>query len=102
MERFKNKRLLTAGIASSVPESQIHLMWMLIDRMETEDRDTHQFFTLSRIGETGSYIQAIEHMQEQPEYHSPIMYFPTEGCFEGRVYVIDDGSANVMCLPQER
>lgn len=102
MERFKNRRLITRGVKSNIPERQIHLLWNLIDNMEIKDKDTHQFFTLSRIGETGRYIQVIEHMQEQPEYHSPVMYYPTEYCYEGKVYVIDDGSASVMCLPQER
>ena len=101
-ERFKNDRLTTTGIRSCVPAHLVALMWSLIDNMEIEQKDSYQFFTLSVIGEDDTRVQVIEHTQEQPEYHSPIVYVPFEPYWSGRVYVIDDGSASVMCLPQER
>ena len=102
MERFKNKRAITPGIIESVPVHLVVFMWEMIDNMSIEEKSCYQFFTLRVIGEGDAQSQVIEHEQEQPEYHSPIVYIPFGPYWEGKVYVIDDGTASVMCLPQER
>ena len=76
-------------------------MWSLIDNMKVE-KDYLQIFELEVIGEGDTRIQVITHRQEQPDYHSPIVYIPYGPFYQGKVWAIDDGSGSVMCLPSER
>lgn len=96
----KNKqRYLTAGVRNTVPNHLIDLMWELFDQMDIPEKDYLQIFELEKI--TGP-VQTIRHWQEIPAYHSPVIYLPYGPYWTGKVYVIDDGDAITMCLPEER
>lgn len=92
-------RYLTAGIRESVPAHLISLMWKILDQMDIPGKDYLQIFELEEIN---GPVQVIRHWQEVPEYHSPMIYLPYGPYWTGKVYVIDDGEAVTMCLPEER
>lgn len=99
---FKNDRYITRGVHESVPSYLIEMMWGIIDQLPFEVIDNYQFFNLSCIGADGVYVQVIEHHQDEPHECFPIMYIPADKTWSGTVYVIDNGEASVMCLPEER
>ena len=103
-EDFLGRTYVTIGVHEQVPESLRTVMIMMISGMDIEIRDSFQFFKLYTIGHdyNNTKVQVIEHWQEEPEYHSPIMYIPNGPYFTGKVYMIDDGENCVMCFPNER
>lgn len=101
MECFKNDRYMTPGIKNNIPPHIALTMWSMIDSIDTE-KDYLQIFDLEVLGEDKAQVQVIRHHQEQPAYQSPIIYIPYGPFYTGKVYAIDDSSASVMCLPEER
>lgn len=96
---LSSHRYVTQGVHKNIPLHLIEMMWDMVDRMDIEEKDYLQIFELSTISES---IQVMEHHQEEPEYYSPRIYIPYGPFCSGKVYIIDDGEANVMCLPEER
>ncbi len=68
----------------------------------TVEKDYLQIFKLEVIGSDDAQVQVIRHEQEVPEYHSPLIYIPYGPYYTGKVYIIDDGTISLMCLPEER
>ena len=101
MEYFKNDRYMTPGIKNSIPAHIALALWDLIDTM-TVEKDYLQIFKLEVIGSDDAQVQVIRHEQEVPEYHSPLIYIPYGPYYTGKVYIIDDGTISLMCLPEER
>lgn len=103
-EDFLGRTYVTIGVHEQVPENLRTVMLLMIMNMDVEEKDSYQFFKLYTIGHeyNNTKVQVIEHWQEEPEYHSPIMYIPDTECYTGSVYVIDDGENCVMCFPDER
>lgn len=99
---FENNKYITNRIQNSVPEHLIMMMWNLIDMVPADQRDYLQIFELEVIGNGDVKTQVIKHWQEEPEYHSPLVYIPYGEYFTGKIYAIDDGSNSVMCFPCER
>lgn len=99
---FDNKKYITSGIQVKVPNHLIIIMWNLIDMVPADQRDYLQVFELEIIGNGDAKTQVIKHWQEEPEYHSPIVYVPYGEYFAGKIFAIDDGPNSVMCFPHER
>lgn len=100
---FNNdNRYITRGIQEKINEKNplIFLMlWDLIDKMETEEKDYLQVFELRAVYGIDA-IQEIEHVQEQPPYKKIHRYY-TANPVEAKIYVIDDGDHSTMLLAEE-
>ena len=57
---FQNK-YMTKGISSEIPFYLQNLMWIMIDRMETDKKDYLQIFELSKAVADGKVFQKIIH-----------------------------------------
>ena len=98
---FQN-RYMTKGISSEIPFYLQNLMWIMIDRMETDKKDYLQIFELSKAVADGKVFQKIIHRQEQPEYEKSVTVLANEeNIVEKKVYVIDDVSHCTMLLVEE-
>jgi len=103
-EDLMGRTYSTRAVYETVPEYLRVFMVTTVMNMDEEVRDGFQFFKFYTIGHdyNNTKVQVIEHWQDEPEYHSPIMYIPDMTCFTGTVYFIDDGENCVMCFPDER
>lgn len=102
MNYFQNKRYVTKGIVQVIPSHLITVMWNIVEHLPIEEKDYLQIFELEVVGNSVVRLQVIKHRQEEPSYMSPVLYIPCTECFAGKVYIIDDGTASVMCFPEER
>ena len=98
MDQGHIPRFITPGV-QALPENLILLMWALLDAMEDVQKDYLQIFKLYPA-ENG--LLAVEHYQEQPEYHDPIFYVKNCPLEANTVYIIDEKTQQTMCLPEER
>lgn len=92
---LEKKRYLTKGIATSMPDEYILLMWQWIDLLVLEkgkDVDYLQVFDFEVVTENGKRYQQVTHFQEVPEIK--LVYrleLKGEG-ITGKVYAIDDSN----------
>ncbi len=98
---FTNKRYITCGISSAIPEKLQLALWSMIDnfRASTDiEVDYLQIFRLSI--QNGK--QKIIHRQEEPVYCNEILvafiWNPVENA---KIFVIDDGEHSTMMLAEE-
>ena len=90
------KRYITRGIQSELPDWLVNLLWFLRDGMVVEKQDYLQIFRLSRTDKG----QRIEHEQEQPPYRRTLDV-PCEDAVDAKVYIIDDETHVTMLLADE-
>ena len=94
--KFKNRRLITAGVDLKVnPLLQVY-MWHLIDALP-EPKDYLQVFTCTEYDGK----QKITHTQEEPEYKQEYLICSDAPIFVGKIFVIDDESHSTMLLAEE-
>lgn len=98
---FTNKRYITCGISSAIPEELQLALWSMIDnfRASTDiEVDYLQIFSLSN--QKGK--QKIIHRQEEPVYYNEIVvafiWNPVENA---KIFVDDDGEHSTMMLAEE-
>lgn len=92
---FNNPRHATSEVAELLDLGTQNLLWLMIEGMETAQRDYVQSFDLA----CGEGHQIITHTQEQPEYRKEIR-FPCNSPISAKIFVIDDGEHSVMSLAE--
>ena len=96
MKRFQNKRLVTIGVCTEIPDILQVLMWKMVE--ELEDVDYLQVFELMGTNEG----VLIVHRQEVPPYENIIkVSCAAELGFRQKVYIIDDEIHSTMLLAEE-
>jgi len=96
VEKFKNKRYITKGIAKNVnPLLQI-FMWECIDGLKVH-KDYLQVFELTVEEEK----KKIKHIQEEPEYQKEYLLDADTPFYVGKIFVIDDETHSTMLLAEE-
>lgn len=101
---LEKKRYLTKGIATSMPDEYILLMWQWIDLLVQEkgkDVDYLQVFEYEIAEENGRNYQQVTHSQEEPFYKEVYRLEVTEACVTGKVFVTDDSEQCVMMWAEE-
>lgn len=101
---LEKKRYLTKGIASSMPDEYILLMWQWIDFLVLEkgkDVDYLQVFDFEVITENGKVYQQVTHSQEVPEYKAVYRLELTGKGITGKVFAIDDSQEACVLLWSE-
>ena len=96
MKRFQNKRLITIGVCTEIPDILQEMMWIMVDQMK--DPDYLQVFELM---DTNDGV-LIVHSQEEPPYENTVKVgYTVELGFRQKVYVIDDEDYSTMLLAEE-
>ena len=96
MKRFQNKRLVTIGVCTEIPDILQEMMWILVDQMD--EPDYLQVFEL--MGTNDGVL--IIHSQEVPPYENTVKVgYTVELGFRQKVYVIDDEAYSTMLLAEE-
>ena len=94
--RFRNKRYITSGINTRIPDELQYAMWLMVD--EFPEVDYLQIFELQKV-EGGI---RIKHTQEEPLYEKDmIVICEADEDFKEKVYVIDDETHSTMLLAEE-
>ena len=99
-DEFKNVKdyYVTKCVAELLQPELINLMLILIDSMETEERDYLQVFTLC---DKNDYIEVI-HEQEEPEYTKTIHFMCDKASFpEQKIFVIAEDNICTILLNSE-
>ena len=96
MKRFQNKRLVTIGVCTEIPDILQVLMWKMAE--ELEDADYLQIFEL--MGTADGVL--IIHRQEVPLYENIVkVNCVAELGFRKKVYIIDEEDYATMLLAEE-
>lgn len=101
---FDNKRYVTRGIKSTLPQVITSFLWCLIDEIRQTDHEVDylQVFNLWEDKDSiGTPIQVIKHSQEVPEYEAIYnLYLPIKPIIS-KVYIVDSISYSTMLLAEE-
>ena len=94
-------RKITSEVRDKLSNTAIHVLWMLIDEMEVEEKDYIQFFEITCSDDEKTV--RIRHSQQQPEYEKMYEHEKTnmDGSFIGTIVVVDDGMRQVMMLAEK-
>ena len=96
MKRFQNKRLVTIGVCTEIPDILQEMMWIMVDQMK--DPDYLQVFELMGTNED----VLIVHSQEVPPYENTVKVgYTVELGFKQKVYVIEEEYYSTMLLAEE-
>lgn len=96
MKRFQNKRLVTIGVCTEIPDILQEMLWILVDQMD--EPDYLQIFEL--MGTNDGVL--IVHRQEVPPYENKVKVdYAVELGFKQKVYIIDDETHTTMLLAEE-
>jgi hypothetical protein len=98
---FTNKRYITCGISSAIPDEIQIGLWIMIDNLRTNTNIEVDYLQVFRLSNQDGK-QKIIHSQEQPEYRNEILialiWNPVENA---KIFVIDDGRHSTMMLAEE-
>ena len=97
---FQGKRLVTKGIAETIPLEVQMFLWSLLDDLIAKravELDYLQVFKLS--GEKGK--QKIVHSQEMSDYQAAYYFDNVVSQLNSKLYVIDNSTYVTMLLCQE-
>lgn len=97
---FQGKRLITRGVADTIPAGVQIFLWSLLDELVAKTpvpTDYLQVFELS--GENGDQI--IIHRQENPPYQVIYQFEKVGNPLQHKIYVIDDIDHCTMLLSHE-
>ena len=95
---FNNNRYITCGIATTLPQEIIALLWSLIEELPAP-ADYLQVFSISYADDDNPHL-TIVHSQEQPEYMAVYEVKTTEK-INTKIFVIDDETHSTMLLAEE-
>ena len=95
---FNNNRYITCGIATTLPQEIIALLWSLIEELPAP-ADYLQVFSISYTGGDNPHL-TIVHSQEQPEY-TKTWTVPFNEEINANIFVIDDTTHSTMLLAEE-
>ena len=96
---FQGKRLITQGVADTIPLEIQMFLWSLLDELiaMSVEIDYLQVFEFS--GEND--IQTIIHRQEEPPYQTVYQFGKVNHPLCKKIYVIDDIEHCTMLLSDE-
>ena len=97
---FQGKRLVTRGVADTIPPEVQMFLWSLLDSLiakRTVEVDYLQVFEL--MGVEGQ--QTIIHRQEMPDYQAIYQFDKVENPLQHKIYVIDDVGYSTMMLVED-
>ena len=97
---FQGKRLVTKGIAETIPLEVQMFLWSLLDDLIAKravELDYLQVFELSGDGDQ----QKIIHSQEMPDYQAIYQFGNVVSPINSKLYVIDNSTYVTMLLCQE-
>ena len=97
---FQGKRLITRGVADTIPVGVQIFLWSLLDELVAkmaEEPDYLQVFEFS--GDNGN--QTIIHRQENPTYQAVYQFDKVGNPLQHKIYVIDDIEHSTMMLAEE-
>ena len=97
---FQGKRLVTRGVADTIPPEVQMFLWSLLDSLiakRTVEVDYLQVFEL--MGVEGQ--QTIIHRQEMSDYQVIYQFDKVDHPLYQKIYVIDDGPHCTMLLNDE-
>ena len=95
---FNNNRYITCGIATTLPQEIIALLWTLIEELPAP-ADYLQVFSISYADDDNPHL-TIVHSQEQPEY-TKTWIVPFNEEINAKIFVIDDTTHSTMLLAEE-
>ena len=99
-DEFRNvgNYFITKGVVDLLEPELVILLLILIDTMETDERDYFQVFTLCNMNDCVEII----HEQEAPEYSNTIRFVTDKASFsEQKVFVIAENDYCTMLLNSE-
>ena len=97
---FQGKRLVTRGVADSIPFEVQMFLWALVnDLVENTAVETDYLQVFELAGEDGK--QCIIHRQENPPYQVVYQFGKVGIPLQYKLYVIDDGSHCTILLCDE-
>ena len=97
---FQGKRLVTRGVADTIPLEVQMFLWSLLDNLIAKrvvELDYLQVFELA--GEEGQ--QKIVHSQEMPDYQATYQFDNVVSALNSKLYVIDNSTYVTMLLCNE-
>ena len=97
---FQGKRLVTRGVADTIPPEVQMFLWSLLDSLiakRTVEVDYLQVFEL--MGVEGQ--QTIIHRQEMPDYQVAYQFDNVISPLNSKLYVIDNSTYVTMLLCHE-
>jgi hypothetical protein len=98
-----DNRYSTRGVAESVDLSIQLIMWGMIDRWKSQNKelDYLQVFDVSTEYSCGHIITKVEHHQEIPELKEVLYYNDIANPINAKIFVIDDGEHATMMFSYE-
>jgi hypothetical protein len=98
---FTNKRYITCGISSAIPDEIQLALWTMIDNLKASTNIEVDYLQIFRLSNQNGK-QKIIHRQEQPAYCNEILvafiWNPVENA---KIFVVDDGTHSTMMLAEE-
>ncbi len=98
---FTNKRYITCGISSAIPDEIQLGLWIMIDNLRTSTNIEVDYLQVFRLSNQDGR-QKITHSQEKPEYRNEILIAVIcQPVDNAKIFVIDDGRHSTMMLAEE-
>lgn len=89
---------ITRGVKYNIPDSIVNFIFKMVDKIDKEDLDYLQIFTIQRTTKMGVLI---EHKQEQPKVEKFYFLLNDEINFEGKLYMIIENEYRTLMLAEE-
>lgn len=89
---------ITRGVKYNIPDSIVNFIFKMVDKIDKEDLDYLQIFTIQRTPKMGVLI---EHKQEQPKVEKFYFLLNDEINFEGKLYMIIENEYRTLMLAEE-
>lgn len=86
---------ITRGVKYNIPDSVINFIFKMFDKIDKEDLDYLQIFTIQRTLKMGVLI---EHKQEQPKVEKFYFLLNDEINFEGKLYMVIENEYRTLML----
>lgn len=96
---FQGKRLITRGVADTIPLEIQMFLWSLLDELIAMSVEVDYLQVFEFSGEND--IQTIIHRQEEPPYQTVYQFGKVNHPLCKKIYVIDDGPHCTMLLCDE-
>lgn len=97
---FQGKRLITRGVADTIPSEVQMFLWSLLDELVAKMPAEHDYLQVFEFsGDNGNQI--IIHRQENPPYQAVYQFDKVKKALQYKIYVIDDAEHCTMLLNDE-
>lgn len=96
---FQGKRLITRGIANTIPSEVQRFLWSLVDDLVENVSVETDYLQVVFSGDNSK--QTIIHRQENPPYQAIYRFGKVQNSLQHKIYVIDDVEYCKMLLSDE-